>query len=95
MVTIALSDDLANSLFSLTQLQDQYPHVLSGIKEWFRWYKTPDNKPLNTYGFNEMWLDEVETRHVIQETHLSWGNLVQGKHTNDEHGLWIPSSPSS
>lgn len=28
-------------------------NINKGIREWFRWYKTPDDKPLNAFGFNE------------------------------------------
>ena len=31
--------------------------LLSGIREWFRWYKTPDGKPINGFGHGEACLD--------------------------------------
>eukprot|EP00593_Proboscia_inermis_P008286 CAMPEP_0171298244 /NCGR_PEP_ID=MMETSP0816-20121228/7015_1 /TAXON_ID=420281 /ORGANISM="Proboscia inermis, Strain CCAP1064/1" /LENGTH=259 /DNA_ID=CAMNT_0011773143 /DNA_START=53 /DNA_END=829 /DNA_ORIENTATION=+ len=46
--------------------------VKDGIREWFRWYKTPDDKPLNGFGFDEKFLDVAETKKVIEETHEFW-----------------------
>lgn len=34
--------------------------VLSGIREWFRWYKTPDGKPPNAFALDERALNEVD-----------------------------------
>ena len=58
-----------------------------GIREWFRWYKTPDGKPLNHFGFKEQVLNKQHALHVIQETHESWLKLKQGK--TDKGKLWI------
>ena len=30
---------------------------VSGIREWFRWYKTPDGKPINGFGHDEKLLN--------------------------------------
>ena len=37
----------------LISVDTHLPGVVSGIREWFRWYKTPDDKPLNAFGFDE------------------------------------------
>lgn len=61
--------------------------VKDGIREWFRWYKTPDGKPLNEFGFDEKWLGEKEVLEVIEETNGAWKNLKEGKVAAD--GLWL------
>ena len=48
------------------------PGRVSGIREWFRWYKTPDDKPLNAFGFDEAALPKAKTVEVIAETHAAW-----------------------
>ena len=90
MLAISLNDPLAASLFTKQDVESRLPHVLTGVKEWFRWYKTPDNKPLNAFGFGEKWLDESETRQVIQETHESWSQLLDRK--GEGSGLWVQPS---
>ncbi|GMI54248.1 hypothetical protein ScalyP_jg8461 [Parmales sp. scaly parma] len=61
--------------------------VKDGIREWLRWYKTPDGKPLNNFGFDEEWLGEKEVLEVIEETNGAWKRLMAGKVQPD--GLWL------
>ena len=60
-----------------------------GIREWFRWYKTPDGKPTNVFGYDEKCLDAAFTTGVIEETHDCWQKLIAGK-VADKKGLWLP-----
>lgn len=46
--------------------------VLSGIREWFRWYKYPDNLNLNEYGYDEHYLNKNFTKNIIEITHKDW-----------------------
>lgn len=62
-------------------------YVQDGIREWFRWYKTPDDKPLNEFGYNEAYLDASTAEEVIHETHDAWKQLIDG--TIDSGKLWI------
>ena len=48
------------------------------LPQWFRWYKTPDDKPLNGFGFDEAWLSADKTVEVIGETHAAWKGLRDG-----------------
>jgi inorganic pyrophosphatase len=67
---------------------DDVPEVVkAGIREWFRWYKTPDDKPLNGFGFDEKFLDKAEAVKVIDETHEAWKDLRSGK--TEAGKLWI------
>jgi hypothetical protein len=47
---------------------------LLGIREWFRWYKSPDGK-MNRFGFEERYLNKQETLVVIEDTHNYWSKL--------------------
>ncbi|KAK7239657.1 inorganic diphosphatase [Aureococcus anophagefferens] len=42
-------------------------------KVWFRWYKTPDDKPINAFGFDEECLPKAKAVEVIEETHALEG----------------------
>lgn len=61
--------------------------VKTGIREWFRWYKTPDLKPLNAFGYNEEALPRKFALEVIEETHHYWKDLVSGKTKPGK--LWV------
>jgi inorganic pyrophosphatase len=65
-----------------------YTPTCPGIREWFRWYKAPDLKPLNRFGFEERCLSKAETLDVIEETHQYWKDLKEGKTERGKH--WIP-----
>ena len=41
-------------------------------------YKTPDDKPLNEFGFGEKFLNAAEAKKVIAETNESWKKLRSG-----------------
>lgn len=60
---------------------------ISGIREWFRWYKTPDDKPLNAFGFDEKCLNKKAAEEVIEETHEFYMNLKNGK--TEKGKLWL------
>eukprot|EP00913_Durusdinium_trenchii_P022879 g21481.t1 len=66
------------SLDWLEPCQEKCPGVISGIREWFRWYKTPDGKPLNAFGYEEKALDKKFALEVIEETHDAWKKLRDG-----------------
>jgi len=84
VIAIATDDELAKEYNDIDDVPDA---VKDGIREWFRWYKTPDDKPLNGFGFDEKWLDAKEAGEVIEETHVAWKKLRSG---DTEAGkLWI------
>mmetsp|Transcript_3062 Transcript_3062/g.6579 ORF Transcript_3062/g.6579 Transcript_3062/m.6579 type:complete len:277 (-) Transcript_3062:302-1132(-) len=84
VVAVAVDDPLAEEY---NDIDDVPMAVQDGIREWFRWYKTPDDKPLNGFGFDEKYLDAAETKKVIEETHESWKKLKDG--TTEAGKLWI------
>jgi inorganic pyrophosphatase len=76
VIAVATDDDLAKEY---NDIDDVPAAVKDGIREWFRWYKTPDDKPLNGFGFDEKWLDVKATNEVIEETHEAWKKLRSGE----------------
>ena len=89
VIAVRSEDVLAKELTDIDDLLTQYPHVVSGIREWFRWYKCPDGKALNSFGYDERALSAADAGVVIEETHQYWRDLVSGKITNDGN-LWLP-----
>eukprot|EP00640_Fibrocapsa_japonica_P002277 CAMPEP_0113938094 /NCGR_PEP_ID=MMETSP1339-20121228/4501_1 /TAXON_ID=94617 /ORGANISM="Fibrocapsa japonica" /LENGTH=276 /DNA_ID=CAMNT_0000941031 /DNA_START=119 /DNA_END=949 /DNA_ORIENTATION=- /assembly_acc=CAM_ASM_000762 len=87
VIAIKTDDPLAAELNDIDDVLEKCPGVVSGIREWFRWYKTPDGKQVNEFGFNEEALPVSETLKVIEETHESWKSLVEGK--TEAGKLWL------
>lgn len=84
VVCIATDDELAEKY---NDIDDVPAAVKDGIREWFRWYKTPDDKPLNGFGFDEKWLDAKMAKEVIGETHEAWKKLRSGE--TEAGKLWV------
>eukprot|EP00931_Biecheleriopsis_adriatica_P098266 TRINITY_DN72190_c0_g1_i1.p1 TRINITY_DN72190_c0_g1~~TRINITY_DN72190_c0_g1_i1.p1 ORF type:complete len:310 (-),score=62.66 TRINITY_DN72190_c0_g1_i1:35-904(-) len=87
ILAIGTDEPLAAELNDIADVQDKLPGVISGIREWFRWYKTPDGKPLNSFGFDEKPIDLKSALEVIEETHGYWKRLRSAE--TDDHGLWV------
>lgn len=84
VVAIATDDPLANEY---NDIDDVPESIKAGIREWFRWYKTPDDKPLNGFGFDEKFLDAAMAKEVIAETNEAWKKLRAGE--TEAGKLWI------
>jgi len=87
IIAIKADDPMAAKMNDIGDVPDE---VISGIREWFRWYKTPDGKPLNSFGFEEKALDKAQTLKIIDETHEAWKKLTSGG--CDAGKLWVPPS---
>lgn len=87
IIAINTNDPLADQLHDIQDVEAKCPGVVSGIREWFRWYKTPDGKPLNAFGFAEAALPKAKAVEVLQETHDAWRKLRSG--AVDKKKLWI------
>ena len=87
LICIRADDPLASQLNDVKDVERLLPGTVAGIREWFRWYKTPDGKPINAFGHGEEVLSLSETMHVIEETHAQWKALRNG--TADKGKLWF------
>ncbi|CAM9732895.1 unnamed protein product [Scytosiphon promiscuus] len=87
VIGIDVDDPLAKDLHDITDVEELLPGYVSGIREWFRWYKTPDDKPLNAFGFDEKALNKEETLKIIDECNGHWKSLVDGK--TEAGKMWI------
>jgi inorganic pyrophosphatase len=78
LLAINPADPLAAQLNDISDVE-KLPGVVSGIREWFRWYKTPDDKPLNEFGYDEKALPKAKSMEIIADLHKEWQNLYDGK----------------
>mmetsp|Transcript_806 Transcript_806/g.1030 ORF Transcript_806/g.1030 Transcript_806/m.1030 type:complete len:292 (+) Transcript_806:150-1025(+) len=87
IIAIKTDDPLAAELNDIEDVEEKCPGVISGIREWFRWYKTPDGKAINAFGFDEAALNKATAIEVIEETHESYKSLKEGK--TEAGKLWV------
>jgi len=87
VIAIRVHDSKAHELNDINDVEEKCPGTVSGIREWLRWYKTPDSKPLNTFGYDERALDRTQAIRVVAETHEAWKRLHQSK--TGENNLWM------
>jgi len=88
VIAIAATDEFADKINDVEDIDKYYPGTVSGIREWFRWYKTPDDKPVNGFGHGERALSAAETKEVIAETNKHYKALIEGK--SEKGKLWLP-----
>jgi len=86
VIALSSTDEMASEIDDLEDLEAKRPEVVSGIREWFRWYKAPDGK-LNVFGFEGKCVDSSAAREVVGETHAYWSALVAGKARQGKHWL--------
>lgn len=85
VIAISTDDPDAGAINDIEDVEAKMPGIISGIREWFRWYKTPDGKPLNEFGFGGEPLNQASTIEVIDETHEAWKRLRSNAVESD---LW-------
>lgn len=84
LLAIAKDDPL---FAEYNDIDDVPASIKDGVREWFRWYKTPDDKPLNGFGFDEKYLSAATAKEVIAETNEAWKKLKAGEAKAGK--LWI------
>ena len=85
LIAICANDPMAEKLNNIDDVEKHCPGTISGIREWFRWYKTPDGKPINAFGHDEVAMDKDYALEIIDETHVFWKELVE----RNGDDLWV------
>ena len=75
VIAVATSDPLASKLNDIDDVEKECPGYVSGIREWFRWYKTPDGKALNEFACGGACLGRARSLEVVEETHEFWKRM--------------------
>ena len=84
VIAIAADDPLASSINNVDDLEQQMPGKVKSILDWFKFYKMPDGKPENVFGFDDKAMDVEFTQNIVEMTHEAWKN----KDKLAQHGLW-------
>jgi len=83
VIAIDVNDPQAKHFKDLNDVEKLKPGYLKDTRKWFRIYKVPDGKPLNTFAFDGKFQDKKYAEDVIAETHHYWLDLIQNKAKND------------
>merc|ERR1711988_1065175 len=87
VIAINAADEHADKINDVEDIEAYYPGTVSGIREWFRWYKTPDGKPVNGFGHEEKALGAAAAKEVIAETNGFYKKLLAGE--TEAGKLWV------
>merc|ERR1719261_1687778 len=79
VIAINAKDEHADKINDVGDIEKFYPGTVSGIREWFRWYKTPDGMPINGFGHGEEALSAAKAVEVIKETNEFYNKLKAGE----------------
>jgi len=78
VICIDVNDPLAAELNDIDDIKAKLPNLLHDSFVWFRDYKVPDGKPQNSFAFDGETKPRAYALKVIDETHNSWKNLLNG-----------------
>mmetsp|Transcript_44486 Transcript_44486/g.77434 ORF Transcript_44486/g.77434 Transcript_44486/m.77434 type:complete len:307 (+) Transcript_44486:90-1010(+) len=87
VIAINSADEHASAINDVDDIEKYYPGTVSGIREWFRWYKTPDGKPLNTFAFDGKVQSRAVANEMIAGYFDQWRELRFGNAKNS--GEWV------
>lgn len=76
IIAINSENEIATELNDIKDLEKYMPGKLETIFDWFRFYKTTDGKPENTFALDGKVIDRQHTLKVIQNTHACWKKLI-------------------
>lgn len=79
IIVIDCLDPLAKELKDIEDVERLMPGLLDATRRWFREYKIPDGKPKNEFGYDDQFLSASKAMDVIEHSHASWKQLVEGK----------------
>eukprot|EP00915_Cephaloidophora_sp_WS-2016_P003512 GHVH01004741.1.p1 GENE.GHVH01004741.1~~GHVH01004741.1.p1 ORF type:complete len:558 (-),score=65.06 GHVH01004741.1:55-1728(-) len=78
VLVINCYDNNFDRVHDLSSLEQVYPHSLTGVREWFRWYKFNDNMArLNDFGYMGLVICRCGAENIVEHTHMQWRQLVK------------------
>merc|ERR1712226_1764647 len=76
VIAINTADPLSEHMSDITDVEKYKPGILHATLEWFKYYKVPDGKPTNSFGYNNKFRNREFAVEVINETNAFWKELV-------------------
>ncbi|KAF4656849.1 hypothetical protein FOL46_007645, partial [Perkinsus olseni] len=72
IIVISTDDPLFEQINDITELEASYPNTVSGIREWFRWYKYPSHGVINSFMHGGQPLNRRKAISLVARTHAMW-----------------------
>lgn len=85
VIAINREDPKSAMINTIQDLERLQPGKVERILQWFKQYKVPDGKPLNTFAFDDEVKDADFAMRVVRQTHQHWRDLEAIK----SEGLWV------
>jgi len=85
VIAINRLDPKSEYINTMSDVERIYPNKIKSIVSWFKQYKVPDGKPLNSFAFGDQAKDADYAMEVIGKTHEHWKN----KDALKAAGLWV------
>lgn len=88
VIAIDVRDPLAAEMHDVADVERLMPGLLKETIDWFKYYKVPDGKPVNTIGLGEKVEGREFALRVVEETNAAWKRLLAGEipaHTDKYH----------
>ncbi|KAJ6623063.1 inorganic pyrophosphatase [Mycena sp. CBHHK59/15] len=73
LLAVDVADALAPRLHDVGDVERECPGLLAATREWFKVYKLPEGKPLNTFALEGVARGRAFAAEVVDECHASWG----------------------
>ncbi|ESO93388.1 hypothetical protein LOTGIDRAFT_190068 [Lottia gigantea] len=77
IIAIDVNDPKADMVNDIGDVKKVFPGLLSATHEWFKYYKVPDGKPENIFGWNGEAKNKAKALEEIQCAHVQWTKLIQ------------------
>ena len=78
IIAIDVNDPLAASLNDIDDVEKQLPGLLDATRDWFKIYKVPTGKPVNSFAEGGKFYDRQFSLKIIDHDHKSWLKLITG-----------------
>jgi len=85
VIAINRDDPRSEYINTIQDVERVMPGKINGIVAWFKQYKVPDGKPLNTFAFDDQAKDADYAMDIIKKTHEHW----KDQKALADKGLWF------
>jgi inorganic pyrophosphatase len=85
VIAINRDDPKSTMINTIADLERLQPGKVKRLMDWFKQYKVPDGKPLNTFAFDDDVKDADFAMKVIRQTHQHWRDVAALK----SESLWV------
>mmetsp|Transcript_11619 Transcript_11619/g.9903 ORF Transcript_11619/g.9903 Transcript_11619/m.9903 type:complete len:94 (-) Transcript_11619:2-283(-) len=72
IIVISTDDPHFHEINDINDLEGFYPNTITGIREWFRWYKYPTHGVINSFMHGGHPLNRRKAVDLVARTHQMW-----------------------